>query len=163
MSINASSFTTLSKVEQGALIAGGLSLILSFIGSYIRVSIDGVEMFGNFSSGTNAWTSYATLGMLLILAATALVVVRLFAAAILPSGVPWYLITLAASALGTFLIILRALTASDSAFGASVGPGWSGWALFITTIALTACTALMFKASGEKLPDLPKPDASPNA
>lgn len=157
---------SLSKIEQGALIAGGLSILLSFFPSYIRVSYDGGGVMEGVSAGSNAWTSYATLGVLLIIVAVALVATRIFAASSLPAGVPWTLIALAASALGTLLLILKALTASDGGFGVSVGPGWSGWILFITTIAFTVCTALMFKSSGEKMPDFKsstQPPAPPAA
>ena len=143
---------SLGKVELAALGLGGLSILLSFFGSYVRASVDGGGLFEGVSAGSNAWTSYATLGMLLIVAGTAVVAVRAFAAETLPAGVPWNLVALATSALGTLLIVLRAVTASDSGFGVSVGPGWSGYALFVTTIGLTACTALLFKSSGEKIP-----------
>lgn len=158
-------FKSLSTFEQGALVAGGLAILLSFFPNYIRASFDGGGIIRGVSSGTNAWTSYATLGVLLILAATALVAVRALDQKILPDGVPWNLVTLAVAGLGTFLIILRALTASDGGVGYSVGPGWSGWLLFIATIGLTACAALSFKESGEKLPELKKedPPAAPEA
>ncbi len=55
------------------------------------------------------------------------------------------------------MLILRAFTID------LYGPGWSGWALFITTIALTAFTFLGFKESGEKMPDLNKKNDTPPA
>lgn len=153
---------SLSKVELGALVAGGVSVLVSFFGSYIRVSYDGGGVVERVSAGTSAWTSYATLGVLLVIAATAVVAVRIFAASALPAAVPWNLVALAASGLGTVLLVLRALTVGGGGFGASVGPGWSGWLLFLTTIALTACTALMFKGSGEKISDLTKSTSPPS-
>lgn len=147
-------FKSLNKFEQGALIAGGLSILLSFFGSYVRASYSGGGGIGGISTGVSAWSSYATIGMLLVVAATAVIAIRSFSPSTLPEGVPWNLVALAASALGTVLIVLRALTVGGGGFGVSVGPGWSGWALFVTTIALTACTAMLFKASGEKLPEL---------
>lgn len=154
---------SLSKIEQSALVAGGLSILLSFFGSYIRVSYDGGGIIKGISAGSSAWTSYATLGVLLIVAATAVVAIRIFSSSVLPAGVPWNLVALAASGLGTILLILRALTAGGGSFGASVGPGWSGWALFVTTIGLTVCTALMFKDSGEKIPDFKNGTPPPSA
>lgn len=151
-------FASLSKYEQGALVAGGVAVLLSFFPSYIRASFDGGGIIRGVSAGTNAWSSYATLGMLLILGATVLVAVRAVDQKILPDGLPWNLITLALAGLGTVLVILRALTASDGGLGYSVGPGWSGWLLFIATITLTAFCALLFKDSGEKLPELKKDD-----
>lgn len=158
-------FKALGKFEQGALIAGGLSFILSFFERYVRVKIDGGDLVPGLSGsfGTNAWTSYATLGILLVIVATAVVAVKAFAKDSLPDGVPWNLVALVAAGLGTFLLILRAFTASEGGIGASVGPGWSGWLLFVTTIALTVFTALSFKESGEKLPELKKDDTPPAA
>ena len=152
-------FKSLGKFEQGALIAGGLSIILSFFDAYVRVSGGGVSQ--NVSS---AWDSYGTLGMLLVIAATVIIAIKAFASENLPDGVPWSLVALATAGLGTLLLILRAFTYSDGGFsGVDIGPGWSGWALFITTIALTAFTFLLFKESGEKMPDLNKKDTPPAA
>lgn len=149
-------FKSLGKWEQGALIAGGLSIILSFFSSYVTVDA------GVVSAGTSAWDSYATLGVLLVIGATAVVAVKAFAKENLPDGVPWSLVALAAAGLGTLLLILRAFTYGDSGLsGVDVGPGWSGWALFITTIALTAFTFLSFKESGEKMPEFNKKDTPP--
>ena len=123
-------YKSLGKYEQGALVAGALSLILSFFSSYVTVDA------GPISGGTSAWDSYATLGILLVIASTAIVAVKAFAAENLPDGVPWNLVALAAAGLGTLLLILRAFTYGDGGLsGVDVGPGWSGWALFITTIA----------------------------
>jgi len=144
---------SLDKFEQGALVAGALTFILSLFPYYIRSSFDGGAAVPglNFSAGTSAWTSYATLGMLLILVATVLVAVRAFANDALPAGVPWNLVVLGTAGLGTLLLILRALTVGGGG-GVSVGPGWSGWLIFITSIALTAFAALSFKGSGEEVP-----------
>ena len=144
-------FKSLGKFEQGALVAGGLSIILSFFGSYVTADL------GPVTIGDNAWNSWATLGMLLIVAATAIVAGKAFAKDSLPDEVPWNLVALAAAGVGTLLVILRAFTVDFA------DPGWSGWALFITTIALTVFTFLSFKESGEKMPDLNKKDSPPAA
>ncbi|EFQ84232.1 hypothetical protein HMPREF0063_10948 [Aeromicrobium marinum DSM 15272] len=150
-------FKALGKFEQGALVAGGVSLILSFFDRYLRISFDtGISGIGG-TFGSNAWTSYATLGMLLIVAATAVVAVKAFAATSLPDGVPWNLVAFATATLGTILIVLRAITAGDG-----VGPGWSGYLLFLSTIALSVMTFLSFRASGEKVPEIKK-DTPPAA
>ncbi len=154
----AADFKSLGKFEQGALIAGGLSIILSFFGSYVTVDA------GPVSAGTSAWDSYATLGILLVIVATAIIAIKAFAKENLPDGVPWSLIALGAAGLGTLLLILRAFTYDDGGLSSvDVGPGWSGWVLFITTIALTVFTFLLFKASGEKMPDLNKKNDTPPA
>lgn len=150
-------FKSLGKFEQGALVAGGLSIILSFFGSYVTVDA------GPVSAGTSAWDSYATLGVLFVIVATVIVAIKAFAAENLPDGVPWSLVALAAAGLGTLLILLRAFTYDDAGGIVDVGPGWSGWALFVTTIALTVFTFLSFKESGEKMPDLNKKKDTPPA
>lgn len=164
----AADFKALSRNDQGALAAGALAVIFSFFGAYVTASASGAGM--SFSSGTNAWTSYATLGMLLVVVSVAVVAVKAFAAASLPAGVPWNLVALATAALGTVLLILRALTAGNGLGGGpglgvdvSVGPGWSGYLLFIATIALTVFTALSFRDSGEKVPEVKKNDGPPAA
>lgn len=153
-------FKSLGKFEQGALVAGGLAIILSFIPSYYTASYDGP---GNISvsDGTNAWTSYATLGVLLIIAATAVVAVKAFARENLPAGVPWNLVAAALAGLGTLLVILRAIFDNAPDFpGVSAGPGWSGYLLFLAGIALTVFTVLSFRESGEKLPQANKSGGS---
>ncbi|CAN5366654.1 hypothetical protein BH09ACT10_BH09ACT10_27100 [soil metagenome] len=143
-----------------ALVAGGLAIIVSFISSYVTYdfsdAIGGIKIPGaDTSVGISAWHSWATIGVLLIIVATAIVAVRTFAPDTLPDTVPWNLVTVAAAGLGTILVILRAITVSPG------GPGWSGYALFIFAIVLTVVAALNFRASGEKIPEFgnSKPDA----
>lgn len=140
----ATDFASLGRNQKASLIAGGLALILSFFTSYITVSIAG------FSAGTSAWHSYATLGILLVIVATAIVAVQAFSAGTLPEGIPWSLAAFAASALGAFLIVLRAVTVS------SAHPGWSGYLLFIAAISLGFFTFQLFRSSGEQVPEMGK-------
>ena len=149
-------FKSIGKFEQGALIAGVLALILSFIPKYYTASYDGPGGFG-VSSGISAWHSYATFGVLLIIAATAIVAVKAFARENLPDGVPWNLVAAALSGVGTVLVILRAIFDDAPDFpGVSAGPGWSGYLLFVAGIVLTVFTVLSFRESGEKLPQANK-------
>ncbi len=160
----AADFKSLGKNEQGALIAGGVAIILSFIGSYVTASYDGpgAGAIGNLG-GTNAWTSYATLGILLVIAATVIVAIKAFAADSLPDGIPWNLAALAAAGVGTLLLILRALFPGGADVpGFSVGPGWSGYLLWVAALALTYFAFVLFKASGDKMPEIKK-DAPPAA
>lgn len=145
---------SLGKFEQGALISGAVAIILSFFGSYVTASYDGPGAGAiSASAGTNAWTSYATLGILLVILATAIVAVKAFAADNLPAGAPWSLVAFASAALGTLLLILRALFPGGPDFpGIDVGPGWSGYLLWIAAISLTVFTFLAFRESGETLP-----------
>lgn len=160
----AADFKALGRNDQGALIAGGLAILLSFFGSYVTVSYDGPGSvaLGGVSAGTNAWTSYATLGVLLIVASTAVVAIKAFARENLPDGVPWNLVAAATAGLGTLLLILRALfPGSADVAGISVGPGWSGYLLWIAAIALTVFTVLSFRDSGEKMPEMNKGGDTP--
>jgi hypothetical protein len=150
-------FRSLGKFEQGALIAGALAIILSFFEDYVTVDA------GTVSVGTNAWDSYATLGVLLVIVATVIVVVKAFYADSLPDGVPWGLAAFVTAALGTLLIILRAFTYDDAGGVVDVGPGWSGWLLFLAGIALSAFTFLSYRDSGEKMPDFNKKNTPPAA
>lgn len=138
----ANDFASLGTNQKASLISGGLALILSFFTSYISVSIAG------FSTGVSAWHSYGTLGILLVIVATAIVAVQAFSAGSLPDGVPWNLAAFGAAALGAILLVLRAVTVSPG------HPGWSGYLLFIAAISLGYFTFQAFKASGEKMPDV---------
>jgi amino acid transporter len=144
----ATDFRSIGKFEQGAMVAGAIAIILSFFESYVTVSA------GPISAGTNAWDSWATLGVLLLIVATAVIAIKAFAKENLPDNVPWSLVATAAAGLGTILLILRAFTYSDGGLGSQVdiGPGWSGWVLFIAGIALTVFAFLSYRESGEKLP-----------
>lgn len=149
-------FKSIGKFEQGALIAGGVAIIVSFIDKYVTASFDGPAAV-SVSTGTNAWHSYATIGMLLIVIATAIVAVKAFAKENLPDGVPWNLVAAVAAGLGTLLVILRAIFNGVPDYpGISAGPGWSGYLLFLAGIALTVFTVLSFRESGEKLPEINK-------
>jgi len=159
----AADFKSLGKNEQGALIAGGLALILSFISAYISVSADKKVVGVDVSYGISAWHGYATFGILLVIAATAIVAIKAFAADSLPDGVPWALAAFGAAALGTLLLVLRALTIGGDGPGYSVGPGWSAFLLWIACLALTYFTFTMFKESGDKMPEFNKKDTPPPA
>ncbi|MGN6723671.1 MAG: hypothetical protein ACTHJM_13750, partial [Marmoricola sp.] len=108
--------------------------------SFPGFSTSGIHMNG-LSAGISAWHSYAVVGMLLVLAATVLVVIHASDIA-LPPTVPWPLAAAGAAALGTFLLLIRGLTWSESALGASVGIGWSGWIVIIAGVVLTAAAVI---------------------
>ncbi|GAA1732619.1 hypothetical protein [Aeromicrobium alkaliterrae] len=155
----------LSKINPlslGALVAGVLTIILSFIPSFVTASVDSDLAGIDYSSGTNAWDGFGVLAVLLIVVATAAIAVKVFAPQVIPAGVPISLIAAAAAGLGTLLLILRAFTYSGG-FGVDVGPGWSAFVIFITAIALTVLAALGFKESGEKVPDFNNGGGQPPA
>lgn len=159
----AADFKALDKNVQGALIAGGLATILSFFSAYISVSYDGKVAGLDLSYGISAWNSWGTLGILLVIAATAILAIKAFAADALPAGVPWNLAAFAAAALGFVILVIRAFTVGGGGSGVSVGPGWSGYLLFVTTAALTYFAFTQFKASGDKVPEFNKKDTPPAA
>jgi hypothetical protein len=156
---------SLSRNDQGALITGVLAVIFTFIGSYITVSVKVADV--SRSAGHNAWDGWSTLGSLLLIVALALVAIRIFAPGTLPAGAPWHLITLAAAALGTVIIVIKGLTfgTPDGIPSSAVdaGVGWSGWVLFVLAIAFTVFTALLFRDSGEKIPEVNRNKNTPPA
>ncbi|MCX6408053.1 MAG: hypothetical protein NTV28_14140 [Propionibacteriales bacterium] len=166
----AADFKALSKFDQGALVAGAVAIVFSFFDAFVTASVKSSGDFAvNSSAGRNAWYSFATVGILLVIVAVAVVAVKAFAAQNLPDGVPWRLVALATAALGTILLVLRPLTEGGdvpsglSSVSVSVGPGWSGYIVWVAAIALTVFTALAFKDSGEKLPEVNKKSDPPAA
>lgn len=152
-------FKSLGKYQQGALVAGGLAVILSFFNAYIRVSGG-----GRSANVTNAWDGWGALACILLVAAVAIVAIRTFASEVLPKEVPFSLISLAAAALATLILVIKPFTVSNPYAGIadiSIGPGWSGWILFVALIAFTVFAAFLFRESGEKIPELPKKDTAP--
>lgn len=139
-------FKSLGINTQGALGAGALTLLFSFFSSFNTVDLG---RFG--SAGFSAWHSYATFGLLLIIAGIAIIAVKAFAAESLPTEVPWSLAALILVGIGTILVILRGLTYEVA------NPGWSGYLVFIGSIALTYFAFASFKESGEKMPEFNKP------
>lgn len=138
---------SLSTNERGVLIAGAVAALLSFFPGYITVTFDGP----GFDESYSAWTGSATVGMVMLLGGAALIVIEALSDGTLPKAVPWHLIAVATTVLGTLSIILRALTAGGSAPGANVGPGWSGWLLFVAAITLTVFAVRSFRDSDEAL------------
>lgn len=160
----AADFKSLGKNEQGALIAGVVALVVSFFTAYIKVSYGGKSVPGlSLSAGLSAWHSYATLGILLVIVSAVVVAIKAFAKDSLPDGVPWSLVALGTAGLGLILLILRPLTIGGGGGGVSVGPGWSAYILWIAAAALTYFTFALFKASGEKIPEINKKDTPPAA
>jgi hypothetical protein len=139
--------SSLSTNQRGALMAGAMAAVLSFIPGYIEVTFDGP----GFDESYTAWSGSSTIGIVLLLGGTALIGIEAFSGGTLPNVVPWHLIAVLASALGTFLIILRALTAGSSAPGANVGPGWPGLLLFVAAISVTVFSVLSFFDSEDAL------------
>jgi hypothetical protein len=139
--------SSLTRNERGALGAAAAVLILSFLPWYITVTFDGP---GDSKSWT-AWSGISTLGVVFLLLSAALVVIEGISEYALPKVVPWHLVSAVLAVVGTALVIFHALTAGTDEPGASIGPGWSGWLLFLASIGLTVFVVRVFRESDEKI------------
>jgi Family of unknown function (DUF5336) len=124
--------------------------VLAFIFSFLPFYGASISFLGSHASTSwTAWHSYAVVGDLLLLAATALAAIRVFAPSVLPAELPVkpFLAVAGLAGLGTLLLILRAVTwPSPSGVGYSVGIRWGAWLLFIAAIAMTVLAALAGRA-----------------
>jgi hypothetical protein len=146
---------SLPRNDQAFLGLGALVLIASFLpwyGSSYSLNVLGKGLSGGYS--TNAWHGLAAFGIILMLTATGLVLVQLFAQSELPDmSVSWNVIVLALDALGAVFIIIKSFDLpSASGNGVSIGLRWGGWILIIVAIAQVVVGALRFRASGEPMP-----------
>jgi hypothetical protein len=139
--------TTLTKNERGVVLSGIAAAILSFLPWYLQITFEG----SGFDLSTSAWSGASTIGMVLLLGSAALITINALSAGTLPQMIPWHLVSVVCTVLGTFLVIIRAFTAGSSAPGAEVGPGWSGWLLFVAAITLTVYAVRSFRESDEEL------------
>lgn len=160
MAFDASNVKT---TDWGVMGCAAALLLLSPITSYVTydVSVDG-DFAGaeglDTSGGVSAWNSYASLGLILLLAVGVLAALRALSGISLPAiQVGWNLVLAGAAGLGALLLLLRAFTYSTEAgevpgFSIDVGPGWSGWLVILLAIAETVFAVLAFRASGETAP-----------
>ena len=145
----------LPRNEQLFLGAGALVFMASFLPWYgvsYNFNFAGVKSSG--SASINAWHSYATLGLLLILAATIVAAVMAFAAGSLPEiPMSWNVVVMGLSVVGALLVVIRSLDLpSASGPGASVGLRWGGWILLIACVAHAVLAVLRMRAAGESMP-----------
>ena len=154
--------------DLGVMAAGVAALVFSFL-PYVGASYK-VKGLGGGSVHINAWHGWAFLGLLLLLAAAAVVAARVFADVTLPDlPVGWHVLVAAAAALGTLILLLRGLSWGGSEFsgvGASYSSGmrWGGYLLVLAGIAEAAFAVLALRASGESVSfDRGTPDAPPPA
>jgi hypothetical protein len=156
--------------DLGVMAAGVAALVFSFL-PYVGASYK-VSGLGGGSVHVNAWHGAALLGLLLLVAAAAVVAVRVFTDVTLPAlPVGWHVLVAAAAGLGTLIVLVRGMSYggdSFSGFGTSVSAGmrWGGYLLVLAGIAETAFAVLALRASGESMsfdrgtPDAPPPDAT---
>jgi hypothetical protein len=152
-------FKTLNKFDQAVLGLGALAFILSFF-HFITVSVSGaagLAGLGGYGHVT-AWHGWGFFGMLLVLAATALAAVRIFAPGSMPAlPIGINLLTCVLSALGFLFLLIEGLTNQKSAgaagFKVSEHIGIAGWLLLLVVLAQAAAAFMLFKSSGEVMPD----------
>lgn len=152
--------------DLGVMVAGAAALVFSFL-PYWGYSVKAVGL-GSGDYSVSAWHSYATLGLLLLIAAAGIVGARVFGGVELPAlPVGWRVIVAGLAALGALLVILRGVTIGGgdfSAFGSSISSGvkWGGYLLFLAAIAETAFAVMAVRESGETVSfDRGTPDAPP--
>src|SRR5690349_13828662 len=148
----ATDLQSLDRNDQVILGAGVAAFIASFF-PYWGVSVSG-GILGHASSSVTAWHSYATLGLLFVLAATAVAAMLIFNRAALPeSPMSWNFVVLGLSAIGTALLIIRSFTLQSGHIGGfSYGLKWGAYVLMIICVVQSVFAFLRFRASGEAFP-----------
>lgn len=138
-----------STNDTAVLGAGVLYLIASFLPFY-GASVSG----GGYKGGTSttAWHGIMILAILLVIAATAIVAVRVFGdLPDMPIGPR--LAVLGASGIAAVITIIRVLTLDrGTVFTLHYGPRFGAWLLIIVSIVLTAFAFMAFRESGETMP-----------
>jgi Family of unknown function (DUF5336) len=144
-------FRTMPRNDQGVLAAGVLAFIASFF-PYYGASVNAGGFHG--SSSTSAWHSYATLALILVIAATAVAAVQLFSPTSLPqTSMSWNFVVLALSAVGTLLLVIRSFTLDSGDIGGlSYGLRWGAYVLMILCVVQTVFAFLRMRAAGEAMP-----------
>ncbi|MFT3716724.1 MAG: DUF5336 domain-containing protein [Gordonia sp. (in: high G+C Gram-positive bacteria)] len=140
---------TLNQIDLGALIAGVVAVIFSFFPSFIRAK-ETEELVGKYKDVehlSNAWFSYATWGMILVILATVVVALIAFAPHALPTTIPWRPIAAVSGILGAVLLIIRAFTLHQhekiqGVVDLKIGLGWSGWITVIAAILVAVLVSL---------------------
>ena len=155
----------LPRNEQLFLGVGVLVFIASFLPWYgvsYNLNFAGIKSSG--SASINAWHSYATLGLLLIMASTIVAAAMAFAKSSLPEiSVSWNVVVLGTSVVGALLVVIRSLDLpSASGPGASVGLRWGGWLLLIACIAHAVLAVMRMRAAGESMPWMHHGGAAPH-
>jgi hypothetical protein len=150
------------KPSDWMIVGGGLGFLIfgSFFG-WISFSGGGESTsdgnaFDFFLTGTVPW---------LLIIGAAVVTFLLVAGIIKSSNVPWPLVILAATALGTLLVLLRLLfpTMGEDTdiledLGIDIGRGIGLWLSTLSAIVATVGAALNFKAQGGSMSDLTNPE-----
>jgi len=141
----------LPRNDQMILGAGVLAFIASFLPYYGASG----SFFGHHeSTSTSAWHSWNVLALLLILAATVIAAVLVFAAASMPKlpVSPTFAVA-ALAAVGTLILIIRSFTLDHGKIaGFSYGLRWGAYVLMILCVVQTVFAAMKLRDSGEAMP-----------
>jgi hypothetical protein len=163
---------SLPPFDLGILISGVLVFIVSFF-PYYGASSSGATVAGQHIGGASesvtAWHSYSTIALLLLLLATAVAAVAMFApgsAPQLPIGLRW--IAAGLSALGGLLYVIRLFTLShhsETVFNVKVSEGvkWGGYLLLLIVLVHVACSIVSALSSDEQVPWQQSSSAPPAA
>jgi hypothetical protein len=145
------------KTPDWLLVGGGLLFLIGGFLDWISVEFSGVS-----ATGSNAFDFFFTGIVPWILIVGAGVVTVLVATGTLKAGTtPWPLVLLAATALGTLLVLLRFLfpgMGEDIPDEIDVGRAAGLWLSTIAGIVATAGAVMKFKESGGSMADLRDPD-----
>ena len=149
--MESSDFRQLPRNDQGVLAAGVLAFIASFF-PYYGASLNFGGAHG--STSTSAWHSYATLALILVIAATVVAGVQVFSPSTLPqTSVSWNFVVLALSAVGTVLLIIRSFTLDHGSLaGISYGLRWGAYVLMLLCVVQTVFAFLRMRESGDPMP-----------
>jgi hypothetical protein len=155
---------SLPPFDLAILATAVLTFIFSFFpyyGAHVSGSVNGVGVgsFGSTSDSVTAWHSYSSVGLLLILAGSAVAAVAVFARSSFPEtpvGPRW--IAAGLCALGALLYLIRLFTlphhhaSLGAGLSASEGVKWGGYLLLIVVLANAASAVLSALGSEEKVP-----------
>jgi len=127
-----------APLDVAAVIVGGVFFVLSFVLPYWGAT-------GLITGTVNAWHDWDFLAMVLLLAATVLLAVRVFAAENLPDvsfGYRWLAAGIGAVGFVIFLIRTLTLPSANDQLGDSIGVRWGGWVDVILYAAFVVLTVL---------------------
>ncbi|HEY5200350.1 MAG TPA: hypothetical protein VIJ31_05510 [Acidothermaceae bacterium] len=123
---------TFRPLDGGVIALAGAAFVASFL-PYVGLSLKFAGL-GAFNYTTNAWHSFAIVGLLALFAAGAATIVGVFASTIPAQRVGFGIAAASAAALGTLLVLVRGLS-----YGLGVKLQWGGWVLILVGAAQTVC------------------------
>lgn len=134
--------------------AGAVMLIFGFALDWASVSARGVSVSGNgpfdyFFTGGLAW---------LLVVATAVVAVLLWARVLTTDTLPWNLVILGSTGLATLLMLLRIILGAGSESGIDLDRSSGMYVAFIAAAAALGGAIWRYVNSGGDLKDLTNPD-----